>query len=130
MAGAVAAAKAAAAAVMAAQHEVAAAKHAALEQQGIASAKEAAAAHAAHKRSAKSLFMGVTTFIMLLTPRKDLYRHYKQCLNDEPDERISDKELSSETIFTWEDKSVASLGCSRHAKNILRVYLIPGLRPQ
>nr|XP_049693346.1 uncharacterized protein LOC110377228 [Helicoverpa armigera] len=50
VAGAVAAAKAAATAVMAAQHEVAAAKHAALEQQSVASAKEAAAARAAHKR--------------------------------------------------------------------------------
>ncbi|KAI5633392.1 receptor family ligand binding region domain-containing protein [Phthorimaea operculella] len=49
VAGAVAAAKAAARAVMAAQEQVAAAKHAALEQQSIASAKESAAALAAHK---------------------------------------------------------------------------------
>lgn len=50
VAGAVAAAKAAAAAVMAAQHEVAAAKHAALEHQSAASVKGVAAAQAAHKR--------------------------------------------------------------------------------
>lgn len=45
-----AAAKAAGRAVMAAQDQVDAAKHAALEQQSIAAAKEAAAAHAAHRR--------------------------------------------------------------------------------
>lgn len=50
VAGAVAAAKSAARAVMAAQEQVAAAKNAALQQQSIASTKEAAAAHAAHKR--------------------------------------------------------------------------------